>query len=1224
MSYRWYNSVFLFVAALCFVIFSANSQYLSSKLNTSEPNFKKIERKIQRRIDEAEKYSQILLDKSKQKGVSEAFKIYSDSLGTELSDKGLSIFLFRNNKLVFWTKSLDVINLKDDSTKLFVKSIQNAWYIGKWVTNKSDKVLVLFLLKHNYPYQNKFLQNIFNEDLSELEGYNITTQNDKNANKVILSDGTFIGFERDNKRFDILSGTIQSIFQWVAFFLLIISLISFFQHPVLKKKPFYTLLFIATIVIVRVVSLKAGFPNRGLSALFSPEIYAHSSINPSLGDFLVNAMLFFALVVFAYKQFSNTVQGFKIKFKWLLGIISASIVWGLFIVVDSLFASLVMHSTITFETYRIFNLSIFSLIGYIAISFWIISYLLISDLWIKSLRQHFDESSLALIALFGFVLAFTISIIGGSMPSLYGVLWSVLTFSVIFWLRYRGFQISISWYLILLCLLSLYSVLLVSDYTYRKDREVRKVLAINLSNERDPVAELLFNSLVNRIESDTIIRDYIDNIQKHDIEMFGYLQNTYFNGYFKKYDFRATVCYPGSDLIMDNTDSKVDCNGFFNDIINVFGINIPGSNFYFLNMQNGRINYVGFAECNHKSKSSRLFIELDSKLSPEQLGYPELLLEGKLINKSKVSTYSTAKYHQGQLLAQSGDYPYKLINSFKLDSTQKFSFINQGGYNHLIYKNDADDFVILSRPRETILNTTASFAYVFIFFGIVMSIWLKLVLYPLSIGNSIPSFKKRIKTAMILIVFLSLILVASVSIIYSINSFENKSIDNLSEKVQSVMVEIDRDFGKEEMLTPANSDYLSNKLVQLSNIFYSDINLYDIYGVLLASSRSEIFERQLQGRKMNPAAWYEMAYCNSQKLIHKEQIGDMTFLSAYVPLVDQNANVIGYLNLPYFTRQGEFVAELYSIIVAIINIYTLITLFALVLAIVISNQISKPLELIREKIRNVDISGHNEPIKYNANDELGQLVKEYNRMVLELADSADKLARSQRESAWREMAKQIAHEIKNPLTPMKLSIQHLVKAKRDGSEDWDSMFQKFSISLVDQINTLSNIATEFSNFAKMPVTSIISVNMNSVIDEVLTLFSGYSNIKFSYINSCGSNTSIDGDREQLFRVFVNLVKNAVQSIEKGRKGEISISLTCNEKNVIIVIEDNGRGIPDEIQPKLFSPNFTTKSGGMGLGLAIVKGIIENIGGKIWFETELGKGTKFFIELPQGKNSEGVK
>ncbi|NVO09223.1 MAG: GHKL domain-containing protein [Bacteroidales bacterium] len=1216
MNYKWSHSAILFIAAIGFFLLSEYSTSIISALYNSEPKFKRIERKIQKDLNEAERYAQFFIDKSSRYGISKVFKIYTDSLSDELAKKNISILLFRNDKLVFWSNSLDFKTATTNKSKYFLCNIQNTWYVGQWVAVKSDKVLALLLLKHEYPYQNKFLENSYNPKFNDLKGYLIADRNDTNTKSLTLKDGTTINLRKSKSLNNEWYNILKSILQWISFILLLGAVFTFFNLQYFKRKPLlFSLISSGIIILLRLLSLEFGYPNRGLGALFSPEVYAHTTFNPSLGDFLINAILFFVLVIFIYRKFRLSIISESIKYKKIYVIILSALVWSVYILVDTLFSSLIMHSTITLETYRIFNLSIFSLLCYVAISFWIVSSLLLTDLWTSIFRKCFDESTLALNALFGFIIAYAIAIVLGFMPTLYGLLWSIATFGLLFRLRYRNLQISTSWFLVLLCFLALYSVLLVSDFTFRKDREVRKVLAINLSNERDPVAETLFGSLTRRLEADSIIHQYLENIQKHDIEMYGYLQNSYFNGYFKKYNFRATVCYPGSDLIMDNSDQKVDCNGFFNDLINVYGIGIPGTSFYFLNTQNGRINYVGYAECKHKSRTSRLYIEFDSKMNLEQLGYPELLLEEKFISKSKLSVYSTAKYHQNQLIAQTGDYPYRLESIFKLDSTQKFDFTNQGKYNHLVYRNDDDDIVIISRPRETLLNTTASFAYIFFFFGLMLILWFKLAMFPIRTRSEISSFKYRIKTAMILVVFLSLILVATVSVIYSIKSFEKRSIDNLSEKLLSVMVEIERDYGKEDLFTSSNYDFLSNKLFQLSNVFYSDINLYSTSGILVGSSRPEIFERQLQGRNMNPAAWYEMAYCNTQKIIHKEQIGNMSFLSAYVPLIDQNSNIIGYLNLPYFTRQGEFILELYSIIVAIINIYALITLFAFVVAIIISNQISKPLELIREKIRNVDISGHNEPIKYVSDDELGQLVKEYNRMVLELADSAEKLARSQRESAWREMARQIAHEIKNPLTPMKLSLQHLIKVKQEGREDWDLMFQKFSVSLIDQINSLSNIATEFSNFAKMPVSSIVEVNMNLIIDEILTLFSGYNNIKFTYVNGCGSQITVNGDREQLFRVFVNLIKNAVQSIDRGKKGEIRIELSCKERKMTAIIEDNGKGIPDDLRPKLFSPNFTTKSGGMGLGLAIVKGIVESTGGKIWFETELGKGTKFFVELP---------
>lgn len=1219
MNKRWLYIVLLLLVALIFFALSEYSSNIVSWAKEKEPSFSKAEKRINSDLIEARSYAQILLNKYKNFNIDEINKLYFDSISMPVLDKEISLFLFVDKELLFWTNSLDVQTINNDSLRYHLVQIQNTWYISQFVSSKNVRVLALLLLKNDYPFQNKFLKNEFNPRYNDLEGYNITLSQNEIYRVVKLSDGTSIGFSKIKNKNDSLFAIYRAIFQWFTLFVLLAVVFVEFSHPYFKQKPFlYAIVLSTSVIAVRTISLLIGFPNRGPGALFSPEVYAHSTFYPSLGDFLVNAILVFALIFSIYQAFSSLKESNLNKYRYVTAIITAAIVWALFVVVDNIFSSLVMHSTITLETYRVFNLSIFSLIGYISVSLWIAASLMLTDLWISVFKSLFDESKLALAALAGLFLAFVFVLIAGGMPSIYGFLWSVFAFSFLFWFRYRNLQISSTWFLVLVCLLSFYSVFIVSDYSYRKDREVRKVLAINLSNQRDPVAEMLFSSLEKRLTVDTTIHRYLEDIKRHDIEMYAYLQKEYFNDYFKKFDFRATECYPGSELIMDNSDHRVDCNGFFNDLISVYGIRIPNTSFYFLNTQNGRISYIGVVECNHKSRLSKLYIELDSKLSREILGYPELLLDGKLTNTSKPSIYSTAKYHNDQLIAQTGSYSYRLINTFALDSIDKFTFVNQGGFNHFIYRNDADDIVILSRPRENILNTTASFAYIFIFFYLTLLFWLKSANFPIKIGSKSPSFKFRIKIAMIIVVLLSLILVATVSILYSVYNFRNKNIDNLNEKLTSVMVDLEKDIASEDLLSPTNRDLLSNKLVQLSNVFYTDINLYNLTGTLLESSRPEIFERELLGKKMNPIAWYEMVYVFNPRLIHEEKMGSMSYFSAYVPLIDQNSSTIAYLNLPYFTRQAEFVTELYSIIVAIINIYVLITLFAFVVAIIISNQISKPLELIREKIRNVDISGHNEPIKYISNDEVGLLVKEYNRMVLELAESAEKLARSQRESAWREMAKQIAHEIKNPLTPMKLSLQHLIRTKHEGVENWDLQFQKFSASLVDQINTLSNIATEFSNFAKMPVSSIVEVDMNSIIDESLTLFSGYNNIRFSYFNNCPSNIRVSGDREQLFRVFVNLVKNAVQSIEKGKKGEIKIELSINNSMILAIIEDNGKGIPEDIRPKLFSPNFTTKSGGMGLGLAIVKGIIENTGGRIWFETNLGVGTKFFVELPLAK------
>jgi len=241
-------------------------------------------------------------------------------------------------------------------------------------------------------------------------------------------------------------------------------------------------------------------------------------------------------------------------------------------------------------------------------------------------------------------------------------------------------------------------------------------------------------------------------------------------------------------------------------------------------------------------------------------------------------------------------------------------------------------------------------------------------------------------------------------------------------------------------------------------------------------------------------------------------------------------------------------------------------------------------------------------------------VDEYNRMVKELVRSVERLARSERESAWREMAKQIAHEIKNPLTPMKLSVQHLIRSWNDNKENFDENLEKVTHTLIEQIDNLSFIASEFSNFAKMPKAFNEEINILDTIRNTLNLFANTENVDFVFEHE-SEEILVFADKEQLSRVFINLLKNAIQSIPENRHGKIGISLVLNGKMVRTSITDNGKGIPEDLQGKLFTPSFTTKSSGMGLGLSIVKNIIESFGGYITFKTKVNHGTTFIFELP---------
>jgi nitrogen fixation/metabolism regulation signal transduction histidine kinase len=236
-------------------------------------------------------------------------------------------------------------------------------------------------------------------------------------------------------------------------------------------------------------------------------------------------------------------------------------------------------------------------------------------------------------------------------------------------------------------------------------------------------------------------------------------------------------------------------------------------------------------------------------------------------------------------------------------------------------------------------------------------------------------------------------------------------------------------------------------------------------------------------------------------------------------------------------------------------------------------------------------------------------------MIDELARSADMLAKSERESAWREMAKQVAHEIKNPLTPMKLSVQYLQKAWDEKSDDWEERLQRFTRTIVEHIDTLSAIASEFSDFAKMPQKKEIRLNLSDIIKKSIDLYSDIENIQFRYTAVPDPPYHVMADKNQLIRVFNNLIQNAVQAIGKRHDGNISIQLEKRGREYLISVTDNGPGIPDDMMDKIFSPSFTTKTSGMGLGLALVRSIIVEAGGSISFESSSEKGTTFFIRLP---------
>jgi nitrogen fixation/metabolism regulation signal transduction histidine kinase len=342
-----------------------------------------------------------------------------------------------------------------------------------------------------------------------------------------------------------------------------------------------------------------------------------------------------------------------------------------------------------------------------------------------------------------------------------------------------------------------------------------------------------------------------------------------------------------------------------------------------------------------------------------------------------------------------------------------------------------------------------------------------------------------------------------------------------------------------------------------------------------------------------------------------ERIGEVRYIVGYRPIT-VGGRTLGVLAVPALYRQREIDEELAQRNAFVLGAYALVVLLVVITSFAVANRLSKPLRELSQAARTIGKGNLDVHLPIQSADEVGDLVRSFNEMTRELKVSRQNLARVERELAWKEMAKQVAHEIKNPLTPIKLSIQHLLQAYRDRVPDFEQVLQRISNTVIEQIEALARIATEFSDFARMPERTFERVDVGRLLQEAVTLFGEVQGIEFR-TKFPDHPVVLIADRDELRRVFINIIRNSVQAMERG--GAIVVEMDVVNQACLISITDTGSGIPQEHQASVFQPSFSTKTDGMGLGLAIVRKAIEDLNGTITLRSELGKGTTVEMRIP---------
>jgi signal transduction histidine kinase len=1093
----------------------------------------------------------------------------------------IQYLLTNNDQLVFWTSNKLPINELKDSKNGLVKTAVG-WYVVQSKEIEQGRLIGTYLVKQVYANENTYLQSGFSKPF-ELSKYS----------KIIEVPANQSNFKFNQKYYqlNVHATDMDPLSDWWwldVLGLIFLFSILYFLLPKLHRSIHFILAFLGLLVLRWVMYSDLVLPLWETTFIFDPSLYATNDWTTSIGDLLLHGV-YLMLVFRLFKQWFTSNKNI-----FTYSILATTLLVSYF-VLYIVTQSVVEDGNIPLDLGDILSLDGSTII--ILSGIFVIGYAILYELNNVIIRFAFSSSV--------YLKAFIVVVLITSLLFLFFGIHEVLPFGILIANLFLFIYIKQirkgTWtgpYLIVVT--ALFAFLInntIQKGVIEKQENYHYQLLQKEMNERDPLSEFLIVDMLRQISKDK----EVSSRWSHD-ELSKYLSTKYISNLPTNFEVALKKCNVGGwgrpgCLPELSTSSLIN----------------KGSEYrLFYDMIRGKNSYL--AEVNIDGVP--VFISLRTFENQLSYGFPVLLVDKEFEQDYALMQKSFAKYNGGMLVESRGDFPYRyhLDQEWRKLVGDDIIYVEEGEYKHAIVRK-YDSTYVISQPIRSLKVNLAGYSYFFTF-GIITLI-IAYGMKRLFEGKQLidHALKTRFQTAMLLMLLFSTIVIGAGSIYYQKSQFNQKSFEAIAEKIKSVNVSLSNtDLGK-KYIESIESEQLNELLKVLANTYYTDINIYDLSGKLYASSQKRIFESGILSKHIQPTAFKELFLNQKSQFVQVEQIGELTYLSAYVPLINKHNQLTAFINLPYFAKTSEFEHEISNLLLALINIYALLILLSLFLGYLVSNRITQPLEIIQESMAALRIGNHQKAIDWDADDEIGRLVKQYNLMVEKLEESAQQLALKEREVAWREMAQQVAHEIKNPLTPMKLNIQHFQAIwDRMTEEERKKKFSSMSKGLIEQIETLNAIATEFSSFAKLPKGEKVPVVVFDVLKNVFELFNKYESIDFS-LEAKDEDVMVLADKEQMNRVFTNILQNAIQAIPNDKKGRVDVKFFVHDKHAVISFSDNGDGIPQEIQSKIFTPNFTTKSTGTGLGLAMTKQIIEYHQGEISFETKRSEGTVFIVRIP---------
>lgn len=993
---------------------------------------------------------------------------------------------------------------------------------------------------------------------------------------------------------------------------------------------------VAAVIIFRILTyyFPIPFDFRRLE-LFDASIYASNDLHKSLGDLLINVVLFYWLVSFlkfGYPSISE--EKYRVRsWKRDVGAIVSLLALVLFTYeVADIVCSLIRDSKIPFDVTNFFSLNLYTFICFVLLCILALAYFNLSHLLLLPAERIGVDfyRILAIVAGCGLLLL-TFKIGEGGMAMKVCILLWLLLYLILLHIRKRdrkGALLNSSFFLFWVMFFLISFTILIEKENKNVEIQQRLKSAEALARETDPSGESLLGLAVENFQDSFFVSNFNRFKSEYSNKFIkDSLTNQNFSGYLNKYDTHIYT-FDSSFQPLFNDDSVsyhiikrvIENQGKKTSIDNVYYYENSADLFSYL--------YERTVKASDNTVLGYLFVIAKPKRYKSEALFPELFKQVKESAIEMGQNYSYAIYSKNKLINSFNNYAFPSVLRPQQMPKGEYEVHADNENSVLTYNAGRSKVVVIVRKNHWFVESVTLFAYMFcIFLATVALMHLAgfLIKARFRWKNIRQLFRFTIRTqihaTIIFVSVFSFIVIGIATISFFIIRFRQTNEVRLTKAIQVMTSEIASlrnqliydDVATWNDLGVPGGD-LEKKIIEVSEIHNVDVNIFDADGTLTASTQPYIYNRHVLSDRMEPKAFYNLTHNSLIQYIQNEHVGEFSFLSIYVPVKDDTGVIYAYLNIPYLNSETELNQEISSFLLTLINLNVFIFVLAGAIALVVSNRITASFSLIGDKMREVSLGKMNEVIIWNKSDEIGVLVGEYNKMVRKLEESATILARSEREGAWREMARQVAHEIKNPLTPMKLSIQYLQRAINNNAPNVKELSQQVASMLVEQIDQLAQISSDFSQFANIGNVSLERFDLNELLASLVNLYSSDEHLSIKWERPETSDF-VYADKIHINRLFTNLIKNGIEASEENEQPEIILEQYHKDGNIIVSVTDKGTGISHEMQPKIFTPNFTTKSSGTGLGLAICKGIVEKAKGEIWFETREGEGTTFFVLLP---------